>query len=364
MRKAAGLRIKNILVHLGIWIGYILFELSIALLNNPGNIIWSDVLFAFMLNAGIFYAWGEFMLPWCGRQRSYVFAVPGFLLLIVVYLLLRYGEDAFILLFIRTKSGVAHFTKDTVSAYAYRGILFMIFGTGYWFAKKSVASERKLRKADEEKFLRELHEKEQAKELAITQMRFIRSQINPHFLYNTLNFFYSNLLDLSKPLARAMMIFSDIMRYTIGQDTLEGMTDLSYEIKHIENYIELNQLRFHHVLCLKFEVKGSAENKRIAAFVLMTLIENAFKYGDMTDPSLPTVIELNITDKQIDFYMENKIKENAPLLSGDGIGLHHIRKILDLIYGRNYNVQTKESGQKFQCSLQIPIAYDQVYNNR
>ncbi|HAD14804.1 MAG TPA: hypothetical protein DCF33_20445, partial [Saprospirales bacterium] len=109
---------------------------------------------------------------------------------------------------------------------------------------------------------------------------FLKAQINPHFLHNTLNFLYAKSLPYSEELSEGILTLSDIMRYALDEQTRQdGKALLADEVEHVNNVIKINQLRFENQLQVHFTVQGSLEGLRIAPFVLITLVENAFKHG-------------------------------------------------------------------------------------
>jgi len=363
MKTAAGSSYSRFLVHLCGWVIYIFYELSILLYSDAKDIIWPEVALAFLLNAGLFYGTSALVLPWCAKSRKWLLAPFGLILLSVVYLLLSFAEMIYAFPLIDPRSGATLASINLYTAqYVYRATYFMGLGAGYWFAQEAIRKERALRKAEQDRYLQILQEKELGRELAISQLKYYRARLSPHFLFNTLNFFYANIREFSKPLGQALLLFSQTIRYTITQDHPDGMASLDEEIRQIKNYIELNQLRFRHRLHLQLTVNGDPGAHKIAPFVLMTLLENAFKYGDMSDPLLPASLRLDIQADQIELLIENKINTGIAT-TGDGIGLSGIRKLLALIYPGRYTLNITETDTWFRAYLQILLPYDQLYSH-
>ena len=124
--------------------------------------------------------------------------------------------------------------------------------------------------------------------------KFLKAQINPHFLHNSLNFLYSKSLPYSADLSEGILTLSEIMRYSLSnEENAEGKVLLSKEVEHIRNFIKMNQLRFDNKLLVNFEVKGVLSGVTILPFVLITVIENAFKHGDARDKEYPLDILLS-----------------------------------------------------------------------
>lgn len=209
--------------------------------------------------------------------------------------------------------------------------------------------ERKQRKVLEEQKMQLEVEKSQA------NFNFLKAQINPHFLHNTLNFLYAKSLPYSTELSEGILTLSDIMRYSLGPAAREGIVPLKEEIEHVRNVIKINQLRFSNNLNVSMEVQGVLNGATVVPFVLITLVENAFKHGDLKDETNPIVIRLEVDGHEVKFYCRNKKKSGAKELS-TGIGLDNIKKQLDLTYGRNYLLDVKDEADFYTTQLTIHSA--------
>jgi LytS/YehU family sensor histidine kinase len=140
----------------------------------------------------------------------------------------------------------------------------------------------------------ELQNQALEKALLATENAYLKSQINPHFLLNTLNFLYNSVSKLSEKIADSVMTLSDIMRYALTNADEDGKVKLESEIEHISNFIKLNQARFNQRLCIELLMEGDPEGLRIIPLVLITLAENVFKYGDLLSESYPAKINIII----------------------------------------------------------------------
>ena len=137
-------------------------------------------------------------------------------------------------------------------------------------------------------------------QLLESEINFLRAQINPHFLFNCLNFFYSEMLDTQPKVADGIITLSEIMRYSL-QDFSKtgGLANLQQELEHIQNVIKIHKMRFANNLFINLEVDGNPENIQIAPMVLITLVENIFKHGDLHDAKKPASIICSIDQKKI-----------------------------------------------------------------
>ena len=207
--------------------------------------------------------------------------------------------------------------------------------------------ERKQRKVLEEQKMQLEVEKSQA------NFNFLKAQINPHFLHNTLNFLYAKSLPYSEELSEGILTLSDIMRYALSPSaTQDGKVMLKEEIEHVRNVIKINQLRFSNNLNVQFDVNGIVNGATIIPFILITLVENAFKHGDLKSPENPISIDLSVQDHIMKFYCRNKKKTGAKEFS-TGIGLDNIKKQLDLTYGNKYDLSVKDEAEFYTTQLTI-----------
>lgn len=207
--------------------------------------------------------------------------------------------------------------------------------------------ERKQRKVLEAQKMQLEVEKSQA------NFNFLKAQINPHFLHNTLNFLYAKSLPYSSELSEGILTLSDIMRYALSEgNAKDGKAPLKDEIEHVRNVIKINQLRFSNNLNVKFNVEGVVNGATIIPFVLITLVENAFKHGDLKSTEHPIDITLRVNDPELYFYCRNK-KKIGPKELSTGIGLDNIKKRLDLAYDNNYSLNVKDESDFYTTELTI-----------
>ncbi len=186
------------------------------------------------------------------------------------------------------------------------------------------------------------------------ELASLKKQISPHFFYNTLNFFYAQSVQYSENLSRGIMLLSEIMRYAIKDDDEEGKVHLGKEVAQIKNYVELNQLRFDNQLCVQFDINGNLEYRRIVPLILLTFVENAFKFGDLMDPNHPLSIEISVKENHLTFKTYNKKCSEAKKQSG-GIGLSNTRRRLLLAYPNRHKLTTSDEGDFFSVTLHLVL---------
>jgi LytS/YehU family sensor histidine kinase len=190
-------------------------------------------------------------------------------------------------------------------------------------------------------------------QISQANFNFLKSQINPHFLHNTLNFLYAKSLPYSSELSEGILTLSDIMRYALGQgNQKDGKALLKDEIEHVHNVIRINQLRYNNQLNVNFEMSGNIEGAIIIPFVLITLVENAFKHGDLKNQDFPITIKVIVKGSSLYFYCRNK-KRTGPKQLSTGIGLENIKKRLDLAYGDKYKFIVTDDPEFYTTELTI-----------
>jgi two-component system LytT family sensor kinase len=231
----------------------------------------------------------------------------------------------------------------TLSAYAIDNLYYG--SSGIILAAAVYLGFDSIRKSDENKSLRE--EKVQA------ELAFLKSQINPHFLYNTLNYIYSLAYPVSEELANAVVKLSQLMRYMLT-DSADGTVDLQKEVDYIENYISIYQLRFEDAFFVDFDTTDNIAGKRIASLLLVPFVENAFKHGIVNDPARPIEIDLKADNNQLTFTVTNQINhlEKDP---STGIGLTNIRRRLALIYPGKHELLITNDSESYYVTLRIDL---------
>jgi hypothetical protein len=166
---------------------------------------------------------------------------------------------------------------------------------------------------------------------AQAELSFLKAQINPHFLFNTLNNIYSLSVSNSVDAPAAILKLSNIMRYVTDEAT-RNFVPLQSEVNCATDYIDLQRLRLSDKVTIDFSVKGALEGKEIVPLLLMTFIENVFKYGISNHEPSPIVIQLMTDEKAIYFFCQNTIFGTGRLVERTGIGLVNTKQRLEHLY--------------------------------
>jgi len=189
---------------------------------------------------------------------------------------------------------------------------------------------------------------------ANAELSFLKAQINPHFLFNTLNNIYTLAVTKNENTADSIMKLSNIMRY-VTDDIINDYVSLESEVECISDYIELQRLRLGKHVELDYRVAGSLTNKKIAPLILMTFVENVFKYGVSNHEASPISIRLFSEARTISFFTENRIFPPGRREERSGTGIRNVRQRLEFLYPNKYflNITTDNNLYSVQLTLQV-----------
>ena len=213
-----------------------------------------------------------------------------------------------------------------------------------------------IRKSDNDK--RSLLELEKVN--AQNELNFLRSQIHPHFLFNSLNGIYA--LTLSNPSLASEMVLglSNILRYVLYKSN-EHYVNLEEDIQCVKNYIELEKIRYRGKLNIDFEFPNNLQGEKIVPLLILPFVENAFKHGPSKDYSLTFIKgKIEIKGGSLFFSLRNSIGKFRELDYSDikGIGILNTKKRLTYYFKDKYRLETKNTGEEYQIDLVIPLKYD------
>jgi LytS/YehU family sensor histidine kinase len=185
-----------------------------------------------------------------------------------------------------------------------------------------------------------------------TELNLLKSQVQPHFLFNTLNNIYYLAYTKNERTPEVISKLSDIMRYFVDEAPKERVP-LSTEIQFLRNYIELEQIRMLHPVQPSFTIKAD-KSLLIPPMLLVPLVENIFKHGiDKTIAENEVCIELRLTNGHLQFTTRNTINRNEPKQQS-GVGLANLAKRLDILYGDQYELKTQTENDIFTVTLKFP----------
>jgi two-component system, LytTR family, sensor kinase len=188
------------------------------------------------------------------------------------------------------------------------------------------------------------------------ELAMLRAQINPHFLFNTLNNIKSLIKSLPAKAIQSIERLTGIMHYMLFSSSLETVP-LSDEINHINNYIDLEKIRYADPEFISFSTSGDYSKIKVPPLVFVPFIENAFKHGNKLKPAPGIIIRIDVEQgNKISFESKNYIKEaNEIAVKNSGFGLPNIRRRLDLLFDNKYTLKIDTSGKTFGVKLNLDL---------
>jgi hypothetical protein len=191
-----------------------------------------------------------------------------------------------------------------------------------------------------------------------SELKYLRSQVQPHFFFNTLNNLYSLTIDKSDKAPNLILKLSDLMKYFLYETGKEFQT-LKNEVSHIKDYIDIEKLRYDENLDVSFNISGKTKKIIVKPLMLIPLVENAFKHGARNSTKNGYIkIDLKATKKLLDFRVENSFEKQTKKIKGQigGIGLTNLKKRLTLNYGADfYSLDVIEEKNKYIAHLKVKL---------
>jgi len=223
----------------------------------------------------------------------------------------------------------------------YNTVLFLLvlsFGTCISVTQRWLSSEQNKKETENEKLN--------------TELSFLKSQINPHFFFNTLNNIYSLAIIKSEQTAPAVIKLSSIMRYILSE-TEKDFVPLQNEIEFTKNYIELQQMRLTDKVTVVFNTDGITDDLQIAPLLFIPFVENAFKYGNTMMANTHILFSMEQSGNKIVFTAENYISKHQ-VINSTKAGLLNVQKRLELLFPNRHLLQITKS-ELFTINLQIKL---------
>ncbi len=198
-------------------------------------------------------------------------------------------------------------------------------------------------------------ESELEKQKLSAELAAIRYQINPHFLFNSLSLIFTKSVKENMEVANAVALLSEVMRYALEpEEDGQGKATVAKEIDHMNNVIAMNQMRYNNALRIESVIDVDNYLWPIPRLMLITLVENAFKHGDLNDYDNPLDIKLSLKQGVFKFYIGNRKKPGSKELSS-GIGLDNTRQRLELLYGENQSFGIRQDDHFFIAEIKIDL---------
>lgn len=284
-----------------------------------------------------------YVLPKFLKTKKYVWLGISFIVLLLVF------------------AGIRFFLEEVISLHLFNihnynldqeNILFIYLLDSFIFAFKAFLYSSVvylLFRNNENKTA--IHDLKLAHEKA--QLSSLKSQLSPHFLFNTLNNFYIELYDEKPETAEGILKLSQLLRY-ITYETTDDFVFLEKEIQFIKDYIYFFERRYEDNLHLKLEINGIINTQKIPSLILIHFIENVCKHGIINNAEKPAKINIDIKESSLEISTKNYVNTSEKYME-KGIGTKNIKQRLDVIFKNNYTLTQEKNDTIFSSFLKIPL---------
>jgi len=291
---------------------------------------------------GMYFLNYSFICPRTISKKKIPQFIIAVLILFLVYSILRYVLDEIVLFNI---IGIHNYFEGSrtfgyyIMDNSYYAIKAILFSTSLYLLFEYIDNNDRIHSLQLE------HKK--------AELNLLKTQLEPHFLFNTLNTFYTELVDTRPETAKDIHRLSQLLRY-VTYETHKDFMPLNRELKFVDDYIHLQRKRFEENLFLEYEVEGFISDQPFPTLVLIHFVENLFKHGVLNDIKNPATLEIRITEQEISVYSKNKIS-NTENYSRNGIGEVNLEKRLNAIYGSKFKLIFSQNSSVFEGRLLIPL---------
>lgn len=335
------------LIHILIWGGgFILMTLIIKTIGpfkRADQTLMLPVSFGTMINITLFYITSLVLIPrFSGNKKTGELIALLFGLYVGLTVIETYIDYLF---FTYYYSSIRESFASQLLLNLVMNLIMLAIAMGYGFTKNWLKGEKLKQSLKQEKLIAELN--------------FLKSQINPHFLFNVLNMAFSSATcNGDEKTADIIEKLSGLMRYMLYESNVDRV-NLEKEVEFLNNYIKLQKMRLSSDISteVNFQVIGNISRNQIAPLILIPFIENAFKYGISLDQPGEILILLSINGDSLEFNVQNKIHLSARAVDkkNSGIGLVNVRKRLDLLYPGKHSLTVENDGSLFSVNLLLTL---------
>ncbi|WP_299708888.1 histidine kinase [uncultured Pontibacter sp.] len=293
-----------------------------------------------LLTAALFYANALVLVPrFFGKGRYGVYAV-SVLALLVAFTPAHYLLEVILLKYFNWATYGREITMIWIFQSVLRAsVMYLMLGIAYGYVVSYF-------KTQEEK-------KELEKAKLATELAFLKSQINPHFLFNTINDIYALTYQKSDLAPDALLKLSGLLRYMLRESEQEQVL-LTKEADYLQDVVELQKIGLKGNAYIAYSCEGISAHQHIAPLLLISFVENAFKHGVCTDPAHPIIISLVVEEETLLFSVFNRKNRDQKDRTG-GIGLTNVRRRLELLYPDRHKLEIVEDDYTYTVDLTLQL---------
>ncbi|WP_242092186.1 sensor histidine kinase [Aestuariivivens sediminicola] len=189
-----------------------------------------------------------------------------------------------------------------------------------------------------------------------TELKFLRTQVQPHFFFNTLNNLYALALNKSDNMPRLLLKLSDLMEYVL-YEVQDSKASLLKEIDHINNYIDIENLRFKDRVETEMHITGDIEDVKVPPLLLITFVENCFKHGLKNNEKMKMEMSFEVINgRYLNFNISNNFNPNTVDEVKKGIGISNSLRRLKILFSKDFELKTSADKGVYNLFLKIPVS--------
>jgi len=336
--------------HFLVWSIFIAYEITLVWLSGYELHPYKEYVFAYTTGIFFFYFHAHVLLKYSlnTNKKLFKYSLPLLILLEVIgYITIKFLSERYIYKYIGIQS--PEITKSVqvyMSSKLWRCIYLIGNSTGYYFLMHDLQQRKQVERMKQQELKKILREKEIRNELTLTQNAFLRAQINPHFLINTLSYLYNETRKQAPKAADSILSLSDIMQYALSKDLSSRYVKLENEIKLVESFLLLHQARHTYTIQLKLSYNKEVLFVPFIPLILMSLTENMIKHGQLDNPLKPAQISIVYENSVLSIETSNP-EAAAHRMSGHDPSLKNISGRLSLAYGERASFNSHVDPQSY-----------------
>lgn len=329
--------LKVIAVHTAVWILYTSLAVVVYGYGNIYGYLFETIL-SYTISATIFYAHACWLLPRFFQRKKFGSYAASVICLFAYNFIIRYffAFGLYPFLFQSASSATGAPLTRIIMIFSWQWLTFMLFSIGYWLSRRHIQTEKIARE----------------RERLQLEVAALKAQINPHFLFNTLNSFRIEAQHVLPEMSRSITSLITLLRSAFSSPEHDGMIPIEMEIKTVESLINIYQRRFPY---MQLQYKKQLPNPchfRIPPHILLTFVENAFKHGDFITEEKKLCIDINISETSLALFTFNK-KDYRIDDEAHGIGMKYIIRQLENSFPGRYSLDIEDKEDDYTVHLKI-----------
>ena len=333
--------------HLLFWLLYFIFNFfRFATINNDYWYSLKSNLIEFPLNILITYFTIYYLIPRYILKKKYLQFFLLFILSLALFYLTRTGLN-----YILVTENIWPEAQGNQEPFTVIHVVELVIGAIYVIALVSAIKltydwvNEKKRNDDLQRIQLE------------TELNFLKSQIQPHFFFNTLNNLYALVIKQSPNAPNVVMKLSEIMQYVL-YEVKEPKIGLMKSINYLYSYLELEKLRYGERVKSEISIDGNIDDVEIPPLLFLPFLENCFKHGTKHQSDIKVLIDFVVKDNFLYFTVTNNYVKSGGKTPKHGIGIENVKRRLQLLYGSAYSLKTKTIGNEYIVNLKLPLDED------